>query len=124
MKAAKKMGIEWFQTGDGFTWRSNDLNESKAHALHGWQMAQEKISSGNYDLLVLDEFTYPLYFRWLDTEEVVTWLREHKPPQLHLLITGRYAPDALIEYADLVTDMTLVKHPFEQGIPGQRGIEF
>jgi cob(I)alamin adenosyltransferase len=124
MKAAQKMGIEWYQTGDGFVWRSNDQDESKAHALHGWQMAQEKISSGNYDLVVLDEFTYPLHFGWLDTAEVLAWLREHKPAPLHLLITGRYAPAELIEYADLVTNMTLVKHPWEQGIPGQKGIEF
>ena len=111
--------------GDGFTWTSRDLDESAARAIHGWQRAQERIVNGNYDVLVLDEFTYPLHFGWLDVNQVVAWLRANKPPMLHLIITGRYAPKALIEYADLVTEMKLVKHPFEeQGILAQPGIEF
>ena len=74
---------------------------------------------------MLDEFTYAMHYDWLDTAEVIAWLQEHKPEDMHLIITGRYAPDALIEYADLVTEMTLVKHPFnDQGIRAQPGIEF
>jgi cob(I)alamin adenosyltransferase len=124
IKAAQKMGIEWHKTGDGFTWTSKDLDETVAHALHGWKLAQEKIASGQYDLLLLDEFTYPLHFGWLDTPAIIAWLRAHKPPELHLVITGRNAPAELLEYADLVTEMNVIKHPYEQGIPAQPGIEF
>jgi len=122
--AAKKLGIEWFQTEDGFTWLSEDMDETTARALHGWELAQEKILSGAYDLIVLDEFTYPLHFGWLKTGDVIDWLRSHRPPGLHLIITGRYAPSELIEYADLVTEMKVVKHPFEKGVKAQPGIEF
>ncbi len=125
IKAAKKLNIDWFVTGDGWTWTSRDLDESADLARHGWMLAQERIVQGSYDVLVLDEFTYLLHFGWLETEEVVRWLKEHKPPMLHLIITGRYAPQALIDYADLVTEMQEVKHPYrEQGITAQPGIEF
>jgi cob(I)alamin adenosyltransferase len=124
-KAAKKMGVEFVSAGDGFTWLSKDLEESAARAKHGWTLAQERIASGNYDLVILDEMTYSFKFGWLSFEEVRDWLVATKPPMLHLVITGRNAPDALIEYADLVTEMKLIKHPFkEQGIRAQAGIEF
>lgn len=123
--AGKRLNIDWAVTGDGFTWTSRDIDETIARARHGWQMAQERISSGNYDVIVLDEFTYPLHFEWLDTNEVIGWLKANKPPTLHLIITGRYAPAPLIDYADLVTEMTEIKHPYKsQGIQGQPGIEY
>ena len=122
--AAQKLGIEWYQTGDGFTWLSKDMGETTTRALHGWEMAQEKIISDAYDLIVLDEFTYPLHYGWLKTQNVIDWLRNNRPARLHLIITGRYAPKELIEYADLVTEMKLVKHPFEKGVQSQPGIEF
>lgn len=125
IKAAKKMVIDWQVTGDGWTWKSRDLEESAALARHGWKVAKQRILSDHYDILVLDEFTYPLHFGWLETDTVVAWLRENKPPMLHLIITGRYAPQALIDYADLVTEMREIKHPYqEQGIKAQPGIEF
>ena len=125
VKAAKKLGIEWLSTGDGFTWLSKDMDETTARAWHGWKLAQEKIASGGYDLIVLDEFTYPLHFGWLDVQEVIIWLKENKPPLLHLIITGREAPQELIDYADLVTEMKEIKHPYEeQNIGAQAGIEF
>lgn len=124
VKSARKMGIEWHSTGDGFTWTSKDMDETAARAVRGWELAQEKIRSGEYDVILLDEFTYPLKFDWLDTARVIQWLRENRPAALHLVITGRDAPDALIDYADLVTEMRPVKHPFEQGIRAQPGIEF
>jgi cob(I)alamin adenosyltransferase len=125
VKAAEKLGIEWHKTGGGFT--SDNPEEEKeaiAKARQGWKLAQEKITSGQYDLLLLDEFTYPLHYDWLEPAAVIAWLKEHKPEDLHIIITGRSAPAALIEYADLVTEMRAVKHPFEQGIKAQRGIEF
>lgn len=124
LKAAERLEIEWHKMGDGFTWLSKDMDATIRCARNGWELAQEKIVSGDYDLIVLDEFTYPLNFGWLDTAEVISWLKMHKPPELHLVITGRNAPEALIEYADLVTEMNVVKHPYDQGIKAQPGIEF
>jgi cob(I)alamin adenosyltransferase len=124
VKAARKLGLEWHKTGDGFTWTSKDIDESQAHAEHGWELAQQKIASRDYDLIVLDEFTYPLHFGWLDTPGVIAWLQANRPPELHLVITGRHAPAELVEYADLVTEMKAIKHPYEQGVPAQPGIEF
>jgi cob(I)alamin adenosyltransferase len=126
IKAAEQMGhIDWLSTGDGWTWTSHDMDETEARARHGWQIAQERIVHGNYDLLILDEFTYPLHYGWLDTAAVIDWLKANKPPMLHLIITGRYAPQALVDYADLVTEMRAIKHPLsEQGIRAQAGIEY
>ena len=126
IKASKRMGdINWIATGDGWTWTSKDIDETTAKARHGWEVAKKHISSGDYDLLILDEFTYLLDFGWLDTTEVVGWLKDNKPEMLHLIITGRNAPEALIEFADLVTEMREIKHPFkEQGIRAQAGIEY
>jgi cob(I)alamin adenosyltransferase len=125
LKALKKMGVQLTPMGDGWTWTSKDMDETQAKALAGWEAGKQLITSGDYDIILLDEFTYVMSFGWLSADEVVNWLREHKPPMLHVIITGRQAPQALIDYADLVTEMTLIKHPFkEQGILAQAGIEF
>lgn len=125
VRAARKMeGIEWISTGDGWTWRSKDMDETTARALRGWEIAREKIASGDYDLIILDEFTYALAYGWLDLQEVINWLKANKPDDLHLIITGRDAPTELTTYADLVTNMSKIKHPFDEGIMGQPGIEF
>ena len=123
--AGRRLNIDWVMAGDGFTWTSRDMDETIARARHGWQIAQERISSGAYDVIALDEFTYPLHFQWLDTNVVIRWLKANKPSALHLIITGRYAPALLIDYADLVTEMTEIKHPYkDQGIQAQPGIEY
>jgi cob(I)alamin adenosyltransferase len=125
IKAAKKLGIDWFATGDGFTWTSRDMDETIARAIHGWEVAREKISSQMYDLIILDEFTYALHFGWLETAQVIDWLKANKPDNLHLVITGRDAPQELINYADLVTEMREIKHPYNtQGLQAQPGIDF
>ena len=125
IKAADQMNIDWLSTGDGFTWTSRDIDETIARARYGWELAKERIATGGYDVLILDEFTYPLHFEWLDTTEVIDWLKANKPPMLHLIITGRNAPLPLIEYADLVTEMREIKHPYEeQGLRAQPGIEY
>ena len=125
LRAARQMGIDVAGTGDGWTWRSKDLDRSAELAARGWELAQQRILSGEYDVLVLDEFTYPLHYGWLDTDSSVAWLRAHKPEMLHLVITGRYAPPALVDAADLVTEMRPLKHPFEdQGVRAQPGIEY
>ncbi len=124
VKAAQKLGIEWHKVGDGFTWFSKDMEESVAKALFGWQLAQQKISSGDYELIILDEFTYPLIYDWLDPHAVIKWIRENKPVHTHIVITGRDAPQSLVDYADLVTEMHSIKHPFDQGNRAQPGIDF
>ncbi len=124
VKTARKLGIEWHALGDGFTWRSRDMEQTRSRALGAWYLAQEKIASGQYDLIVLDEFTYPLSFGWLDAADVVTWLEANKPAMLHLIITGRNAPAPLIDAADLVTEMREIKHPFRAAVRAQKGIEF
>lgn len=125
IRAAKAAGIHVEGTGDGWTWRSKDLDQSADLARHGWELARERITSGGFDVVVLDEFTYPLHYGWLDVAEVTGWIQREKPAMQHLVITGRYAPDELIEFADLVTEMRLVKHPFkEAGIRAQKGVEF
>ncbi|WP_026369388.1 cob(I)yrinic acid a,c-diamide adenosyltransferase [Kallotenue papyrolyticum] len=125
LRALRRLGIELTPMGDGFTWTSRDLDETQARALHGWETAKQRIAGGDYDLFLLDEFTYVLKFGWLATDEVIAWLAAHKPPMLHLIITGRDAPPELIAFADLVTEMREIKHPFrEQGIKAQPGIEF
>lgn len=124
VKAARKLEIEWHSLGDGFTWTSKDMDEATAKARRAWAVAQEKIASDDYDLILLDEFTYPLQYGWLHVNEVLAWLEEHKPQRLHLIITGRNAPAELIKAADLVTEMLVIRHPFDQGIAAQPGIEF
>ena len=122
-RAAKKLGIELIPLGAGFTWLSKDNEKDKALARRCWELCVEKIRSDTYDLIVLDEITYPLTYGWLDLDEVIGVLRD-RPADLHVILTGREAPAALIEYADLVTEMREVKHPFQQGEKAQPGIDF
>ena len=125
LRAAQRMGFTLAPMGDGFTWTSRDMDETQARALHGWEVARQQIASGAYDIFLLDEFTYVMSFGWIDVRDVIDWLRANKPPMLHLIITGRAAPPALVEFADLVTEMRLVKHPYaDQGIKAQAGVEF
>ena len=122
-RAARRLGIELIPLGAGFTWLSKDLEKDKALAQRCWALCKEKIQSGSYDVLVLDEATYPINYGWLDLEEVLQALRE-RPPSLHVVVTGRDAPQALIDFADLVTEMREVKHPFQAGLKAQPGIDF
>ena len=122
--AAEQLNLEIVTTGDGFTWKSRDIDHSAELARHGWEIAKQKIQSGNYDIVVLDEFTYPLNFGWIPFDEFKEWITHFKPASMHLVITGRNAREELIELADLVTEMTALKHSYNEDIPAQRGIEF
>jgi cob(I)alamin adenosyltransferase len=125
VRAAEKLEIEWHSSGEGRKRGKDDRQAAKASALAGWEMARKKIINPDYDLIVLDELTYLFKNGWLDTDEVVKWLSENRPVGLHLVITGRYAPNALIDYADLVTEMRVIKHPYrEQGIRSQKGVDY
>jgi cob(I)alamin adenosyltransferase len=124
-RAAERFGdlIEWHITGCGFTWKSKDLQKDIEAARKGWALAREKIASGEFRLVVLDELTCLTKYRMVPVEEIVRTLRD-RPEDLHVVVTGRDAPPELIEAADLVTEMHLVKHPYESGTKAQPGIEF
>ncbi len=122
-KAARKIGIEMIPLGDGFTWLSKNIENDKALARQGWELCRQKILSGNYDLVVLDEMTYVLKYGWLSWEEIQDTF-DQRPAGMHLVVTGRYAIPELIEYADLVSEIVEVKHPYQAGIKAQKGIEF
>ena len=122
-RAARKLGIEMIPLGEGFTWLSKDIEKDKATARECWELAREKIDTGQYDIVVLDEMTYAMAYGWIPVEEVIGALRRRKQG-LHVIITGRDAPEELVEYADLVTEMQEVKHPYQEGLKAQPGIDF
>jgi cob(I)alamin adenosyltransferase len=122
-KAARKMGMEMIPLGGGFTWLSDNIEHDKALARQGWDICRQKILSGNYDLIVLDEMTYVLKYGWPSWEEVRDTL-DQRPAGMHVVVTGRYAPPELVAYADLVSEIVEVKHPYLAGVKAQKGIEF
>jgi cob(I)alamin adenosyltransferase len=110
--------------GDGYTWNTQNREADIATARKGWDAACNMIKSGEYQMVVLDELNAVLKYEYLPLDEVLGVLNA-RPATLHVVVTGRHAPDALIEAADLVTEMRLVKHPYrEQGVKAQRGVEY
>ncbi|HZU73175.1 MAG TPA: cob(I)yrinic acid a,c-diamide adenosyltransferase [Acidimicrobiales bacterium] len=122
-KLADHLGIEWHTLGDGFTWESTDLDETAAKGRHAWEVAAAKLASGDYQLLILDELTYAVSYGWVPVEEVVAGVRG-RAPSTNVVITGRNAAPELIELADTVTEMQVVKHAYQQGIKAIKGIEY
>jgi cob(I)alamin adenosyltransferase len=124
--SAAKLGIEVHTMGDGFTWDTKNPEQDLKTARDTWEMCVEKLRSGDYDMLVFDELVYVLSYKWLPVGEIVEELKAARAsqPALHIVVTGRDAPSELIEAADLVTEMTEIKHPFTSGIRAQQGIEF
>jgi len=123
-KAARELGgIDWEKMGDGWTWISKDLEESADRAREGWAEVSRRIADERYEFLLLDELTYPITFGWLDEDEVVSTLRD-RPGFQHVVVTGRDATPKLIEAADLVSEVVKVKHPMDEGIRAQQGIEW
>jgi cob(I)alamin adenosyltransferase len=121
--APKLETFEVHPMGKGFTWESKDIEIDKSMVRQAWQAAKEKITSGEYDIVILDEINYALTYGFLPVADVVDFLR-NKPPMLHVILTGRDAKPEILQIADLVTEMRQVKHPFEQGVVAQKGIEF
>jgi cob(I)alamin adenosyltransferase len=121
-RALERLGVPIEGLGDGFSWRSRDLERSAELAREGWARAAEAVASGAWDLVVLDEVTYPLNFGWFDLDEVLEVLRA-RPRNVHVVLTGRDAPQALVAFADTVTEMKKVKHAYEAGVPAQKGME-
>ena len=119
----KQLGIDWWALGDGFTWDSQDMEESEAIAREAWAVAQDKIGSGEYDLVVLDEITYPINWGWIAIDDVLLAI-SNRPENVNLIFTGRDAPGELIEVADTVTEMVKLKHAFDRGVMARRGIDY
>jgi cob(I)alamin adenosyltransferase len=117
--------VDWHKMGSGWSWtrKQGDGEDHAAAAAEGWAEIKRRLADETYDLLVLDEFTYPLAWGWIDVDDVVTALRE-RPGRQHVVITGRRAAPELLDAADLVTEMTKIKHPMDAGQKGQRGIEW
>jgi cob(I)alamin adenosyltransferase len=115
--------VAWHKMGEGWSWVQRDLETSEEAAREGWEQVKRDLAAETYRLYVLDEFAYPMHWGWVDTDEVVSVLR-HRPGTQHVVITGRNAPERLLEVADLVTGMTKVKHPMDAGQKGQKGIEW
>jgi cob(I)alamin adenosyltransferase len=117
--------VEWHKMGAGWSWsrKTGSDADHAADALEGWREVQRRLAGGRHDMYILDEFTYPMKWGWIDVEEVVATLRD-RPGHQHVVITGRDADPRLIDAADLVTEMTKVKHPMDAGQKGQRGIEW
>ncbi|MCW4275371.1 MAG: cob(I)yrinic acid a,c-diamide adenosyltransferase [Candidatus Thiodiazotropha taylori] len=122
--ASRFDNIEWHALGDGFTWDTNNPEQDQQTTRSIWSFCQQKILSEAYDLVVLDEINYCCSYGWLKGKEVADFIKQSKPDWMHLVLTGRQAPDELIEIADTVTEMRLVKHAFEQGITAEQGVEF
>jgi cob(I)alamin adenosyltransferase len=122
-KLADHLGVEWHTLGDGFTWESTDLDETAAKGRHAWEVAAAKLASGDFDLLILDELTYAVKYEWVPVDEVVAGIRD-RAAGTNVVMTGRDAADELVELADTVTEMRKVKHAYDHGIKGKKGIEY
>ncbi|MFE6506151.1 cob(I)yrinic acid a,c-diamide adenosyltransferase [Nocardioides sp. NPDC057767] len=117
--------VDWHKMGSGWSWsrKRGEAEDHAAAAAEGWAEIKRCLAEERYDLLVLDEFTYPIKWGWVSAEEVASVLSE-RPGRQHVVITGRDADPAVLEVADLVTEMTKVKHPMDAGQKGQKGIEW
>ncbi len=117
--------VTWHKMGEGWSWlaRPGDERDHAAEAAEGWAQVKRDLAEERYRFYVLDEFTYPMKWGWVDVDEVVATLRDRTGNQ-HVLVTGRDAAPALVDAADLVTEMTKVKHPMDAGRKGQQGIEW
>ena len=117
--------VQWHKMGEGWSWarkQGTETDHAEA-ALTGWREIARRIGAEEHRFYVLDEFTYPLKWGWVDVDEVVETL-SNRPGNQHVVVTGRDAPQALLDAADLVTEMTKVRHPMDTGRKGQRGIEW
>ena len=121
--AAALGGIDWEKMGDGWTWISRDLEESADRARAGWAEVKARIASERYEFLLLDELTYAMKYGWIEVADVVATLRD-RPGFQHVVVTGRDAPPELVEAADLVSEVQKVRHPMDEGIRAQQGIEW
>jgi cob(I)alamin adenosyltransferase len=119
----RKLGVDWWSTGDGFTWNSEDIDETEAVARAGWEHARSTIAGGDHDLVVLDEVTYPIAWGWIRLDDVVATIAG-RPRNVNVVATGRDAPAELLKLADTATEMVNLHHAFDAGIGARRGIDY
>ena len=119
----KDLGVDWWSIGEGFTWDSEDLTRDQAVAQAAWAHAKAIILADTHRLVVLDEITYPMNWRWIDTDDVIATIRD-RPARVNVVATGRDAPSALVDVADTVTEMRKVKHAYDAGVVAKKGIDY
>lgn len=122
-KMLRGLGVDWFAAGDGFTWNSEDLDESKALAQGAWAKTEELIAAGAHRLIVLDEISYAMTWDWIDTDQVVKAV-SGRPENVSVILTGRDMKQEVIDIAHTVTEMTQIKHAFQQKIVAKKGIDY
>ena len=122
-KVCRRLGVDWFAAGDGFTWESDDLDETEAKAVAAWEFAKTLIATGGHRLIVLDEISYAMTWGWIDAGEVATALMD-RPQEVNLILTGRDMDAAVVEVADTVTEMVKVKHAFDRNVRAKKGIDY
>lgn len=122
-KVCRDLGVDWWTEGEGFTWDSDDLGRDEAKAASAWDHAEKTIAAGDHQLVVLDEVTYPVNWGWIETDRVVRAITE-RPEHVNVVITGRNAPAELVEIADTVSEIGVVKHAYQAGIRAKKGIDF
>lgn len=122
-KMGRRLGVEWLTLGGGFTWESENLERDKATAADAWELASQLIHSGTYNLVILDELTYLMTWKWLSAELVVETLT-HRPRHVNVVVTGRDAPQEIISVADTVSTVLNTKHAYEQGFKALRGVDY
>ncbi len=122
--AAKFDNIEWHALGDGFTWDTKNPEQDLNTSREIWEFAKNKILSEEFDLVMLDEINYCCGYGWFTGKEIADFIRDHKPSWMHLILTGRDAPQEIVEVADTVTEMHKVKHAFDSGVMAAQGVEF
>ena len=120
---AERLGIDLWSSGEGFTWDSDDLSKDQAEAQAAWRHGKAIVEAGEHRLVVFDEITYPLNWGWIDAAEVEATLRG-RPSHVSLVLTGRDAPEWMIELGDTVTEMVKVKHAYDAGIIAKKGIDY
>lgn len=122
-KVARSIGVDWFAAGDGFTWDSGDLDESTAMAQAAWDLAKKTIQSDEYRLVILDEISYAMTWNWIDVADVAQTILA-RPEKVNIVLTGRDMPEPIIDIAHTVTEMTKIKHAFDEGIVAKKGIDY
>jgi cob(I)alamin adenosyltransferase len=122
-KVCRQLGVDWWAMGEGFTWDSADLTQDQALAAAAWAHAKTLITAGDHQLIVLDEVTYPINWEWIDIADVVATIVA-RPEHVNVICTGRNAHQDLIDIADTVSEIGVVKHAYKAGIRAKKGIDF
>jgi cob(I)alamin adenosyltransferase len=122
-EVGRRLGVDWWAIGEGFTWDSTDLSRDEAVAREAWAHSARLLAAGTHRLVVLDEITYPMNWGWIDADEVAAAIAG-RSPAVNVVATGRDAPEALLAVADTATEMRKLKHAYDTGIRAKKGIDF